>query len=70
MCGGATNLETPCKVSHWFPGPLVVFAEPMFAKLFLGKKLNLSAVVAWKTNKSKGITTEMEGLRCSLAFEV
>jgi hypothetical protein len=52
MCRGATNLETSCKVSHRLPGPLLAFAEPMFAKL-LGKKLNISAFVAWRTKKKQ-----------------
>jgi hypothetical protein len=69
MCRSATNLETSCKVSHRLPGPLLAFAEPMFAKL-LGKKLNISAFVAWRTKKSKGRTTEMNVLMCCLAFEV
>jgi hypothetical protein len=69
MCRGATNLETSCKVSQRLPGPLLAFAEPMFAKL-LGKKLNISVVVAWIKNKSKRRTTEMQGLRCCLVLEV
>jgi hypothetical protein len=34
-------------------GSALAFPEPMFAKLLLGNKLNTSAVVAWRTNKSK-----------------
>jgi hypothetical protein len=65
---GATNLETSCKVSHRLPGPLLASAEPMSAKPLLGKKLNISAVVAWRTNKSKGGTMEMEGLKVLFGF--